>query len=85
MAITTTRGKWKASVDNLEACNISTVLPRYFHGTSSVLLRFADVIDAIVETLPAEAYLHLMELTTEHTLKPAYDVGNEFEIGFNLF
>jgi|GEM_PF-4157208 len=45
----------------------------------------ADVIDAIVETLPAEAYLHLMELTTEHTLKPAYDVGNEFEIGFNLF
>jgi hypothetical protein len=26
-------------------------------------------------------YPHLAEMTTEHTLKPGYDFGNEFDIG----
>jgi len=44
----------------------------------------SDLVDSIVENLPADEYPHLLELTTEHILKPGYDFGNEFEFGLNL-
>lgn len=44
----------------------------------------ADLADSIIESLPVDEYPHLMELTTEHILKPGYDFGNEFEFGLNL-
>lgn len=44
----------------------------------------ADMVDGIVENLPADEYPHLMELTTEHILKPGNDFGNEFEFGLDL-
>jgi hypothetical protein len=34
--------------------------------------------------LPVEDYPHLVELTTEHVLKPGYSYGNEFEFGLGL-
>jgi len=44
----------------------------------------SDMVDVIIETLPADKYPHLMELTTEHILQPGYDFGNEFEFGLDL-
>ncbi len=33
---------------------------------------------------PAGAYPHLVELMTEHVLRPGYAYGNEFEYGLDL-
>jgi len=43
-----------------------------------------EVADAILHQLPADAYPHLRELTTEHVLQPGYAYGNEFEFGLDL-
>ncbi len=44
----------------------------------------AELAEAIIEAAPMDQYSHLMELTTEHILKPGYDFGNEFEFGLDL-
>jgi AcrR family transcriptional regulator len=38
----------------------------------------------IFEHLPAGAFPHLVELTTEHVLKPGYSYANEFPFGLEL-
>lgn len=43
-----------------------------------------EVAAAIASQFPVGAYPHLMELTTEHVLKPGYAYGNEFEFGLEL-
>ena len=42
------------------------------------------VADAILHDLPADAYPHLVELTTQHVLRPGYDYEGEFEFGLEL-
>ncbi len=44
----------------------------------------ADLAQHITEPFPADQYPHLMELTTEHVLKPGYDFAAEFEFGLSL-
>jgi len=44
----------------------------------------ADVADAILEPLPVDLFPHLVELTTEHVLKPGYSYLAEFEYGLDL-
>ncbi|MEO7752094.1 MAG: TetR/AcrR family transcriptional regulator [Terracoccus sp.] len=44
----------------------------------------ADVAQEITGHFRAGDYPHLMELTTEHVLKPGYDFGDEFEFGLTL-
>ena len=41
----------------------------------------AELAEGITEHFPVGEYPYLMELTTEHVLKPGYDFGNEFEFG----
>ncbi len=43
-----------------------------------------EVAAAIFEQVPAGAYPHLVELTTQHVLKPGYRYGNEFAFGLEL-
>ncbi|HKP61858.1 MAG TPA: TetR/AcrR family transcriptional regulator C-terminal domain-containing protein [Polyangiales bacterium] len=43
-----------------------------------------EMAAAIAAQVPPGAYPHLMELTTEHVLKPGYAYGNEFEFGLEL-
>ncbi len=43
-----------------------------------------EIAEAITAEFSADEYPHLMELTTEHVLKPGYDFGNEFEFGLTL-
>ena len=40
--------------------------------------------DAILQELPADEYPHLVELTTQHILRPGYDYAGEFEFGLEL-
>ncbi|MDW3177411.1 MAG: TetR/AcrR family transcriptional regulator [Acidimicrobiia bacterium] len=44
----------------------------------------AELAEAITEHFGVGQYENLLELTTEHVLKPGYDFGNEFEFGLSL-
>jgi hypothetical protein len=33
---------------------------------------------------PADEYPHLVEMATEHILRPGYDFGDEFDFGLDL-
>ncbi len=43
-----------------------------------------DVASGIMEALPREEYPHLVELITEHALRPGYDYREEFGFGLEL-
>lgn len=51
-----------------------------FHGSDAA----ADVTSSIVEFFSAGQYPRLVEIATEHVLKPGYDFGDEFDFGLNL-
>jgi hypothetical protein len=44
----------------------------------------AEVAQAIMAQLPADAHPHLTELAVQHVLQPGYDYGNEYEFGLDL-
>ncbi len=44
----------------------------------------AELAGTITQQFSAVEYPYLMELTTQHVLKPGYDFGNEFEFGLTL-
>jgi hypothetical protein len=43
-----------------------------------------EVIEAMMEHFPADAYPYLAEYAIERVLKPGYDYGDEFEVGLDL-
>jgi AcrR family transcriptional regulator len=51
-----------------------------FHSTEET----HEVAKAIFSQFPPGAYPHLVELTTQHVLKPGYSYGNEFGFGLEL-
>ena len=69
-----------------------SVLDSYIYGFAhqQINLPFAttaethQLADAILHQLPADAYPHLVELTTQHILQPGYDYAGEFEFGLDL-
>lgn len=44
----------------------------------------AEVAEPMMQQCPADAYPHLVELTTEYIMQPGYDFGDEFEFGLNV-
>lgn len=44
----------------------------------------AEITDPIVELFATGEYPHMVEIATEHVLKPGYDFGDEFEIGLDV-
>ncbi|WP_427018234.1 TetR/AcrR family transcriptional regulator C-terminal domain-containing protein [Pseudarthrobacter sp. P1] len=44
----------------------------------------SEVTGPIVELFSTGDYPYLVEIATEHVLKPGYDFGDEFEIGLNV-
>jgi AcrR family transcriptional regulator len=44
----------------------------------------AEVAEPMMQQFPADAYPHLVELTTEYILLPGYDFGDEFEFGLDV-
>ncbi|MFF0573840.1 TetR/AcrR family transcriptional regulator [Streptosporangium saharense] len=55
-----------------------TTLP--FDGPQSV----TDVVEPMTQQDFADAYPHLVEMATEHVLKPGYDFGDEFDFGLDV-
>jgi AcrR family transcriptional regulator len=43
-----------------------------------------DVAQAMLEPFPVGEYPHLLEILTDHVMKPGYDYGDEFEYGLDL-
>ena len=43
-----------------------------------------EVAAPMMEAFGSGEYPHLLELVTEHALKPGYDFGDEFEFGLEL-
>lgn len=44
----------------------------------------AEITAPIVERFSTGQYPHMMEIATEHVLKPGYDFGDEFDFGLTL-
>lgn len=44
----------------------------------------AEVTAPIVQLFSTGQYPHMVEIATEHVLKPGYDFGDEFDFGLNL-
>ncbi len=42
------------------------------------------LVETVTEGMPMDAYPHLLELTTQHILRPGYDFKDEFSFGLNL-
>ena len=68
------------------------VLDAYIYGfaRTQVSLPFdtaeetQEVADEIMQQFAAGQYPHLVELTTQHVLRPGYDYANEFDFGLDL-
>ena len=43
-----------------------------------------EVAQTMLEPFPAGEYPHLIEILTDHVMKPGYDYGDEFEYGLDL-
>jgi AcrR family transcriptional regulator len=44
----------------------------------------ADVARSMLEPYPPDEYPHMIEILTDHVMKPGYDYGDEFEYGLDL-
>lgn len=44
----------------------------------------AEVAHSMLEPFPPNEYPHMVELLSEHVMKPGYDYGEEFEYGLDL-
>jgi AcrR family transcriptional regulator len=73
------------------AAHAFSLLDSYIYGfvLQEVNLPFDDVdaLDEVLVTimpLSADDYPHLVELTTEHVLRPGYSYGDEFHYGLGL-
>ena len=51
-----------------------------FEGPETV----AGVAEPMMQQFPAGEYPHLVEMATEHILKPGYDFGDEFDFGLGV-
>ncbi len=51
-----------------------------FEGPETV----AEVAEPMMQQFPAGEYPHLVEMATEHILKPGYDFGDEFDFGLGV-
>jgi len=74
------------------AAHAYSVLDSYIYGfaLTKMNLRFetsddvADVAQSILEPFPPDEYPHIVEILTDHVMKPGYDYGEEFEYGLDL-
>jgi AcrR family transcriptional regulator len=51
-----------------------------FEGPETV----AEVAEPMMQQFPPGEYPHLVEMATEHILKPGYDFGDEFDFGLGV-
>ncbi len=69
-----------------------SVLDSYIYGFALTKMNLpfdtaeevADVAQTMLEPFPAGEYPYLMEIITEHVMKPGYDYGDEFDYGLGV-
>ena len=86
-------GKLRAAgFDIAMAAHAYSLLDSYIYGFALTKLNLpfdtsveiADVAQSMLEPFPANEYPNLVEILTEHVMKPGYDYGDEFEYGLDL-
>jgi len=86
-------GKLRAAgFDIAMAAHAYSLLDSYIYGFALTNLNLpfdtsveiADVAQSMLEPFPANEYPNLVEILTEHVMKPGYDYGDEFEYGLDL-
>jgi len=74
------------------AAHAYSVLDSYIYGFALTKMNLpfqaseevGEVAQTMLEPFPAGAYPHLVEILTDHVMKPGYDYGDEFEYGLDL-
>jgi AcrR family transcriptional regulator len=74
------------------AAHAYSVLDGYIYGFALTKMNLpfdtseeiADVAHSMLEPFPPGEYPHLVEILTEHVMKPGYYYGDEFEYGLDL-
>jgi AcrR family transcriptional regulator len=78
--------------DIVMAAHAYSLLDGYIYGFALTRMNLpfdgpqevAEVSQGMLEPYPLNAYPNLMEILTEHVMKPGYDYGNEFEYGLDV-
>jgi AcrR family transcriptional regulator len=74
------------------AAHAYSVLDSYIYGFALTKMNLpfetsddvADVAQSMLEPFPPDEYPHMVEILTDHVMKPGYDYGEEFEYGLDL-
>jgi AcrR family transcriptional regulator len=74
------------------AAHSYSLLDSYIYGFSLTKMNLpfqsseevGDLAQTMLEPFPAGEYPHLLEILTDHVMKPGYDYGDEFEYGLDL-
>jgi AcrR family transcriptional regulator len=74
------------------AAHAYSVLDSYIYGFALTKMNLpfetsddvAGVAQSMLEPFPPDEYPHMLEILTDHVLKPGYDYGEEFEYGLDL-
>lgn len=74
------------------AAHAYSVLDSYIYGFALTKMNLpfetsddvAEVAQSMLEPFPAHEYPNMVEILTDHVMKPGYDYGEEFEYGLNL-
>ena len=73
------------------AAHAYSLLDSYIYGFALTKMNLpfdsddvADVAENMLQPFPVNEYPNLVEILTEHVMKPGYDYGDEFEYGLDL-
>ena len=74
------------------AAHAYSVLDSYIYGFALTKMNLpfetsddvAGVAQSMLEPFPPDEYPHMLEILTDHVMKPGYDYGEEFEYGLDL-
>lgn len=85
-------GSLRAAGFSIEmAAHAYSLLDAYIYGFAATQMNLpfnrsdaAQVAQSMLEPFPLNEYPHLLEILTEHVMKPGYDYGDEFEYGLDI-
>jgi AcrR family transcriptional regulator len=74
------------------AAHAYSVLDSYIYGFALTKMNLpfetsddvADVAQSMLQPFPPDEYPHMLEILTDHVMKPGYNYGEEFEYGLDL-
>jgi AcrR family transcriptional regulator len=86
-------GRLRAAGFDIEmAAHAYSLLDSYIYGFALTKMNLpfetsedvVDVAESMLQPFPVNEYPNLVEILTEHVMKPGYDYGDEFEYGLDL-